>query len=200
MTGAGPGATSDPAARLAAWLKEARDAGVPNPDAMALATASATGEPTVRFVLLRGFDDEGLVFYTSYASPKAAQLDENPAASVVFYWPDLGRQVRVCGPVERTPDEVSAAYFATRPRGHQLAAWSSNQSEPIAGADALAARFVETERRFDGEDVPLPPFWGGYRLRPSRYEFWEERPNRQHHRVQVDRDAAGGWRATTLQP
>ena len=190
----------DPVARLADLIRQARDLGVRNPDAMALATADADGAPSVRYVLLRGLDNEGLVFYTSYDSVKGAELAVNPAASAAFYWPDLGRQARATGPVEHMPTDLSERYFSGRPRGHQLAAWASEQSNAIANEEALEERFAEVERRFEGTGVPLPPFWGGFRLRPARYEFWEERENRMHHRIQLDRMSDGGWASTILQP
>jgi pyridoxamine 5'-phosphate oxidase len=169
------------------------------PQTMTLATASAGGAPSARMVLLKGADDEGFVFYTGYASRKGAELAENPRAALVFYWQALGKQIRVEGPVERVPKADSAAYFATRPRGSQLAAWASRQSSALESRDELEERYTELEREHEGREVPLPPHWGGYRLRPEAIEFWEHRDNRLHDRLRYTR-ARAGWRTERLSP
>jgi pyridoxamine 5'-phosphate oxidase len=150
-------------------------------------------------VLLKGADEEGFVFYTGYGSRKGVELDGNPHAALVFYWRPLGRQIRVEGTVEPISEEESAAYFATRPRGSQLAAWASRQSLPLASREELEQRYAELERDYDGREVPRPPHWGGFRLRPEAVEFWEHRDNRLHHRLRYTRTREG-WRSELLSP
>jgi pyridoxamine 5'-phosphate oxidase len=191
--------SGDPFALFEEWFREAEQAGVEVPEAMTLATADPDGAPSARMVLLKGADEDGFVFYTGYGSRKAAELDVNPRAALVFYWRPLGKQVRVEGRVERVAETESAAYFATRPRGSQLAAWASHQSRPLESRDALEGRYAELEREYEGRDVPLPPHWGGFRLRPERIEFWQHRDNRLHDRVCYTR-AREGWMAETLSP
>jgi pyridoxamine 5'-phosphate oxidase len=190
----------DPFRQLAAWFEEARAAGVELPETAALATASADGAPSVRMVLLKEVGPDGLVFYSGYESRKARDLDENPRAAVAVYWHALGRQARAEGRVERIPRAESEAYFATRPRASRLSAWASRQSEPIGGRAELEAAAAEAERRFGDGDVPLPPHWGGFRLRPERVELWEHREDRLHDRLLYERSAGGGWTLTRLQP
>jgi pyridoxamine 5'-phosphate oxidase len=189
----------DPLRLFDAWFAEAERAGIAMPQTMTLATASADGTPSARMVLLKGADDEGFVFYTGYASRKGAELAENPHAALVFYWQALGKQIRIEGPVERVPAAESAAYFATRPRGSQLAAWASRQSSVLESRDELEKRYAELEREHEGREVPLPPDWGGYRLRPEAIEFWEHRDNRLHDRLRYTR-AREGWRTERLSP
>jgi pyridoxamine 5'-phosphate oxidase len=190
----------DPNNQLAQWLSEARESGAPEPEAMALASATPDGIPSVRMVLLRGHDEHGLVFFTNRESRKGGELDSNPHASVVFYWaPPLGRQVRVEGRIERVAEPESAAYFASRARSSQIGAWASAQSRPLADRDELEREVVEIERRFEGKDVPLPPFWGGYRLVPDAFELWVGRPDRLHDRARYERDGSG-WRRERLAP
>jgi pyridoxamine 5'-phosphate oxidase len=191
--------SDDPLRRFEAWFGEAEQAGVEVPEAMTLATARADGTPSARMVLLKGVGSGGFVFYTGYGSRKADELAANPRAALVFYWRPLGRQVRVEGTVERVSAEESAAYFATRPRGSQLAAWASDQSRPLASRDELEARYAELERDYEGREVPLPPHWGGYRLRPEAIEFWEHRDNRLHDRVRFTR-AREAWTVERLGP
>ena len=191
--------TRDPLALFDQWFREARQAGVKVPEAMTLATADADGAPSARMVLLKGVDDEGFLFYTGYDSRKARELERNPRAALVFYWRPLGKQVRVEGRVERVSKPESAAYFATRPRGSQLAAWASHQSRPLESRDELERRYTELEREYEGRDVPLPPHWGGFRLRPERIEFWQHRDNRLHDRICYTR-AREGWSAERLSP
>jgi pyridoxamine 5'-phosphate oxidase len=166
---------------------------------MTLATATADGAPSARMVLLKGADEDGFVFFTGYGSRKAEELAANPRAALVFYWQPLGRQVRVEGPVERVSKEESAEYFATRPRGSQLAAWTSRQSRPLGDRAELERRYADVEREHEGREVPLPPHWGGFRLRPDAIEFWEHRDNRLHDRFRYTR-AREGWDAARLWP
>ena len=185
--------------RLQALLKQAESLPLRQPASMALATVDRQGRPTVRIVLLRGFDQRGLVFYTHSASRKGRQLAENPRAAACFYWEGLDTQVRVEGPVESTSASQSDSYWATRPRDSQLGAWASNQSEVLADRDTLRRRFEETARRFADRAVPRPPHWLGYRLAPERLEFWVDRPARLHERtVYEKRDAA--WSVYQLYP
>jgi pyridoxamine 5'-phosphate oxidase len=191
--------TDDPIALFAAWFREAEDAGVEVPETMTLATADPDGVPSARMVLLKGADEDGFVFYSGYVSRKAGELERNPQAALVLYWRPLGKQVRVEGRVERVSEAESAAYFATRPRGSQLAAWASQQSEPLAGREELDRRYAELEREYEGRDVPLPPHWGGFRLRPEAIEFWQHRDNRLHDRTRYTR-ARDGWHSELLSP
>jgi pyridoxamine 5'-phosphate oxidase len=181
------------------WFAAAKNAGIRAPHAVALATSTAEGSPSLRMVLLKGFDEHGFVFFTGYVSRKAAELDANPSAALLFYWDPLGRQVRIEGSVEHVPDDESDAYFATRPRGAQLAAAASRQSAALSGREELDARVAELAREYDGADVPRPDHWGGYRLRPEVYEFWQHREDRLHDRIRYRRDA-GGWAIERLSP
>jgi pyridoxamine 5'-phosphate oxidase len=189
----------DPLRQFHAWFDEARAAGTVQPERMALATASADGAPSVRMLLLKSAGEEGFGFHTNFESRKGTELEANPRAALAFYWYELGRQVRVEGRVERAPREDSEAYFATRPRGAQLAAWTSAQSRSVAGRDELERRYAELGDRFGEADVPLPEHWGGYRLTPDAYEFWQHRENRLHDRFRYTR-ARDGWTIERLQP
>jgi pyridoxamine 5'-phosphate oxidase len=189
----------DPVVEFDRWLADARTAGGPLPEAMALATADSTGAPSVRHVLLRGLDERGFVFFTNYDSRKGRELAANPRAALAFHWPQLKRQVTVTGHVERVARVESERYFAARPVGHRLSAWASRQSEVLAGRGELEQRFAEAEARFAGHDVPLPANWGGFRLRPNTIEFWQGRLNRMHDRLRYTRDAEG-WRPERLSP
>ncbi|MDQ2940578.1 MAG: pyridoxamine 5'-phosphate oxidase [Chloroflexota bacterium] len=191
--------TSDPVRQFAAWLSEAEAVGVPLAGAFALATADPAGTPSVRMLLLRGFDVDGLRFFTNRASRKGRELAANPRAAAVFHWAPLDRQVRLAGTVTSLSDEESAAYWATRPRGSQLAAWASHQGTELDSTATLDARVAELASRYEGTDVPLPPFWGGYLLAPDIIEFWESRPDRLHHRVEFRRSGSR-WKAHLLQP
>lgn len=192
----------DPMVQLRRWFDEAEADGIALANAVALATADAHGKPAVRHVLLRGFDDRGFTFYTNYESRKARHLADNPFAAFALFWKELDRQVCVTGRVERTTDEVSDAYFSTRPREARIGAWASRQSSVLGSRDELTARFVELDARFPGEEVPRPPFWGGYRLEPDTIELWQARPFRLHDRFRYtrDRSAPAGWRLERLFP
>lgn len=190
---------TDPIATLDGWLEEARALAY-EPQAMTLATATPDGQPSARVVLLRGVDERGFTFFTNRASRKADDLRANPRAAVVMHWWELGRQARVEGAVEEIAPEESATYWATRPRGSQLAAWASPQSQPLTDRSELDARVAEATRRFADEDVPLPPFWGGYRLIPASIELWTHRDNRLHDRVRYTRESDGAWRSELLAP
>ncbi len=192
-------AGSDPLVLFERWFRQARDAGIYLYEAMAVATASPAAEPSVRQVLLKAYDERGFVFYTNYDSRKAEELEANPRAALLLHWPTLHRQVRIEGAVERTSFEESDAYHRSRPRGSRIAAWASKQSAEIESREALERRFQERNAEFPGDDVPLPPFWGGYRVRAERIEFWQGRANRMHDRLLFTR-TAGGWALTRLSP
>ncbi len=187
----------DPIAALRDWLREAE--GAPLSEAMTLATATAAGRPSARMALLRGVDERGLFFFTNRMSRKGKELLENPRAALVFHWPKLGRQVRVEGRVEEAELEVSAAYWESRPRGSRIAAWVSPQSQPLQGRAELDARYAEAETRFGDDPVPLPDFWGGYRVVPETFEFWSHRENRLHDRIRYLR-TPDGWTRDRLAP
>jgi pyridoxamine 5'-phosphate oxidase len=190
---------SDPVALLAGWIDDAGGMERVEAVAMCLATADSQGQPSARIVLLRGLDERGLQFYTSYESRKGRELAENPHAAAVLYWTNLQRQVRVEGAVTMLSDSESDAYFNARPRGHRIAAWASEQSEPLDSYATLEERFAHFEQRFEGDEVPRPHSWGGYLLAPTRFEFWQGRPNRMHERT-LFRRTAGGWATSALQP
>jgi pyridoxamine 5'-phosphate oxidase len=189
----------NPLERAAAWLDEARAAGVPEPEAMALATAQLNGVPAVRMVLCRGIDERGMRFFTNYESRKAGELGENPRAAVVFYWHALARQLRVEGDVERLSAAESGAYFAGRPRSSQLSARASPQSRPIESLDEIHRRVEEEARKTAGGEVSCPAFWGGYRLVPRAIEFWVQGADRLHDRLRFELHE-GVWRSQRLAP
>lgn len=189
---------ADPLAQLQRWLQEAHDAGVLEPHAMCISTVFE-GRPSSRMVLLRGLDARGLVFYTSYFSRKGREISANPHAAALFYWAQLERQVRIEGSVDQLSEDESDAYFAGRPRGHQLGAWASEQSEPVEAREILDQRMQDYAERFEGEEVPRPHSWGGYVIRPERIEFWQGRPNRMHDRLEFVRGPAA-WTMRRLQP
>ena len=189
---------NDPISMFAAWMNAAVAAGIEEANGMALATASADGAPSVRIVLLRGFDQRGFVFYTNYESAKGQDLLANPRAAITFWWQPLERQVRVSGSVERVARPEAETYFGTRPRGHRLSAWASPQSRVVKDRAELQARAEEAETQFPG-DVPLPDFWGGYRLAPERIEFWQGRENRLHDRLLFEK-RQGEWTVARLAP
>jgi pyridoxamine 5'-phosphate oxidase len=189
----------DPIRQFQRWFDAAAAAGQPEPEAMALATATPDGEPSVRFVLLRGVDERGFVFYTNGRSRKGRDLAGNPRAALVFRWSTVERQVRVTGAVAPVEAAESDAYFRSRHRGAQLGAWASNQSELLDGRAVLESHFEEVAARFDGRDVPRPPWWGGFRVRPAEVEFWQGRANRLHDRLAY-RLTDGRWQIQRLSP
>jgi len=188
----------DPMVALGGWLHDAE--GVSSrPDAMTLATATPDGRPSARVVLLRGLDARGLVFFTNRTSRKGAELEENPRAALVLHWPELGRQVRIEGSVERVGEDESRAYWETRPRGSRIAAWASPQSQPLADRAALGELYQAAAARFGEGTVPLPDFWGGYRVVPDAVEFWTHQDDRLHDRLRYER-TTDGWRRERLAP
>jgi pyridoxamine 5'-phosphate oxidase len=189
----------DPIVQLRSWLDEAFALGVEEPHAMCLATSGADGSPSARIVLLRGLDSRGLRFYTSYLSPKGRELAANPRVAAVFFWVQLHRQVRVEGTAAQLGEDESDAYFASRPPGHRLAAWASEQSEPLEDRQLLEERMEHFAARFEGEDIPRPHSWGGYVIVPNRFEFWQGRPSRLHDRLVYER-VASTWTLHRLQP
>lgn len=190
----------DPLKLFQLWLDEAMAAGIHLAEAMTLATATPEGKPSARLVLLKGADKRGFVFYTNYNSMKARELDSNPQAALVFYWPQLERQVRVEGEVERTGTDESDAYFKTRPRESQIGALASPQSEVIASRESLQQKADELEKLYEGREVARPAHWGGYRLLPQRIEFWKGRPGRLHDRIVYERQVDGSWSIKRLAP
>jgi pyridoxamine 5'-phosphate oxidase len=190
----------NPIEQLEAWLADAQAAHIQEPRAMTLATATPEGIPSARMVLLRGLDERGLVFYTHYDSPKGRDLTANPRAAVVFYWDVLRRQVRVQGLISRVAQAESEAYFSTRPVGHRLSAWASPQSQPIPNRAVLEERLAEVTAHFAHGDVPLPPHWGGFRLTPDTFEFWQNGENRLHDRFRYTRSDNDQWRIERLAP
>lgn len=190
---------SDPVVLFRRWFEDAERAGIRLPNAIALATASADGCPSIRHVLLRGIEDRGFVFYTNHGSRKGGELAENPRAALSIYWRELDRQISVTGDVSRVSDEESDAYFATRPRDARLGAWASRQSTELASRDELMERFAAFDAEYPGDQVPRPPFWGGYRIEPLTVEFWQGRQHRLHDRFQYER-AGDGWTIRRLSP
>ena len=189
----------DPLVQFERWFDEVTDAGLHQPDAMALATVDSESSPTVRHVLLKGVDERGFAFFTNYESAKARDLASNPNAAVVFPWHQLSRQVRVAGMVEKLSAAESDEYFSTRPRGSQVSAWASPQSHAVESRAVLEQRAAELEEQFAGEPVPRPPFWGGYVLVPYEVELWQGRPNRLHDRVRYRRTPTD-WLLERLAP
>lgn len=189
----------DPLVQFRHWFEDACRAELPEPNAMTLATATPDGLPSARMVLLKAADERGFTFFTDYRSRKGQELEANPHAALVFFWGELERQVRISGTVSRVSREETEAYFRTRPRESRLGAWTSQQSTVLAGREVLEARLREVAARHPGEDVPAPPYWGGYLLRPDALEFWQGRESRLHDRVRYQREA-GGWRIERLSP
>jgi pyridoxamine 5'-phosphate oxidase len=190
----------DPFRQFRSWFAQAEATGVPQPEAMTLATATPDGWPSARVVLLRGQDERGFVFFTNYLSRKGKELAANGRAALVFFWEALQRQVRVEGVVEVVTAEESDQYFRGRPRGHQLGAWTSYQSQVLAGRDVLEADLAELTARFADGEVPRPPHWGGFRVVPETIEFWQGRLNRLHDRLRYRRVSPGGWVVERLAP
>jgi len=189
----------DPLTRFESWLEEARAAEGVGAEALAVATATPAGEPSVRMVLLKGFDEHGFVFFTNYSSRKGAELEQNPRAALLFHWPVLGRQVRVEGPVTRVTREESEAYAHGRPRQSQLSALASPQSRPVPDREWLERRVEELDREHPGAELPVREDWGGYRVAPDAWEFWQHRDNRLHDRQRYEK-TADGWRVERLAP
>jgi len=190
----------DPFAQLARWYDDAAQLMGEQADAMVVATATPDGSPSARVVLLRGLDARGLCFYTNHESRKGQELAENPRAAIVMHWPDLGRQVRATGQVTRLDEAESTDYWRNRPRASRISAWASRQSHPIDGRGALEAEAATVDARFADEDIPLPPFWGGYRLDPDEVELWQHRDDRLHDRLRYRRDATRAWLIERLAP
>jgi pyridoxamine 5'-phosphate oxidase len=189
----------DPLTLFESWLDAARAAEGMNAEAMAVATATSAGAPSMRIVLLKGFDERGLVFFTNYASRKGQELAQNPRAALLFHWPALGRQVRAEGPVSRVERAESEAYARSRPRESQLSALASPQSEPVPDREWLERRVEELDREHAGAELPVREDWGGYRVAPEAWEFWEHRDNRLHDRHRYERSGVG-WRVERLAP
>ncbi|MDR9405118.1 MAG: pyridoxamine 5'-phosphate oxidase [Halothece sp. Uz-M2-17] len=194
-------ADPNPFMQFQTWFDQALSADLPEPNAMTLATITPEGKPSARIVLLKGFDETGFVFYTNYGSQKGQHLANNPWASLVFWWVELERQVRIDGYVEKVSDEESEAYFTSRPFGSRLGAWASPQSEVIASRAVLEEKLVQLETQYDEmETVPKPPNWGGYRLMPTEIEFWQGRPNRLHDRLRYRQQEDKTWLRERLAP
>lgn len=191
---------ADPVRQFERWFEEASAVGIAQPEAAALATAAPGGAPSVRMVLVKQAGPGGFAFYTNYASRKGDELTANPRAALLFHWERLGRQVRIEGTVERVSRDDSAAYARTRPRGSQLSALASPQSRPIESRDWLEQRVDELSERYPGEEVPLSEEWGGYRVSPERFEFWQHRQSRRHDRLVYTPAEHGGWRIERLGP
>ncbi|MFD5584447.1 pyridoxamine 5'-phosphate oxidase [Streptomyces sp. NPDC058733] len=196
------GLAATPVAQFARWFRQAaEEAHLFEPNAMVVSTADAEGRPSARTVLLKGFDEQGFVFYTNYDSRKARELAENPHVSLLFPWHPMARQVIVLGEARRTGRDETAAYFRSRPHGSQLGAWASAQSSVIASRAELDEAYAELEARYpEGEQVPVPPHWGGFRVVPRSVEFWQGRENRMHDRLRYVAKADGGWRVERLSP
>jgi pyridoxamine 5'-phosphate oxidase len=194
-------AHKDPIEQFKRWFEDAWRSDARQPNAMTLATCSKDGVPSARVVLLKGFDHEGFAFFTNYQSAKADDLESNPLATLVFYWSQLSRTVRVAGAVDKVSREETDAYFLTRPRDSQLGAWASDQSTVIESRELLHKRFDEVKARYADRDVPTPPQWGGYRVRPTAIEFWQGQANRLHDRLRYVRAGDGvSWTLQRLSP
>jgi len=189
----------DPVMQFEIWFEDARKAGILEPNAMSLATTGSDGLPDLRTVLLKYFDDRGFVFYTNYGSRKAREIDENPQAALLFPWIGLNRQLRIQGAVEKVSKAESLRYFSSRPRGSQIGAWVSEQSQVITSRGLLEQKINEMKQKFSSGEVPLPDFWGGYRVVPERIEFWQGRPSRLHDRFEYIREG-NAWTIHRLQP
>ncbi|MGA7801012.1 MAG: pyridoxamine 5'-phosphate oxidase [Gammaproteobacteria bacterium] len=191
---------ADPFRQFEHWFKDAIDTGVFEPNAMSLATVDEHGQPSLRTVLLKLFDEQGFVFFTNYASRKAGDIEGNSKVALLFPWVTLGRQVKITGSAARIPLAESMGYFATRPRGSQIGAWASPQSRVISSRSLLEAKVDEIKRKFTAGEIPLPSFWGGYRVSPRTIEFWQARESRLHDRFEYRRDESGRWFVQRLAP
>lgn len=189
----------NPFVQFNCWLQEALSSRLPEPNAMALASATGEGKPSVRMVLLKGYDDRGFVFFTNYEGRKSSELMKNPNAALLFYWSELERQVRIEGSVEKTSRQESEEYFNTRPLESRLGAWASRQSEVIPGRSDLEQKVTDLKERYANREVPVPPFWGGFRLQPQVFEFWQGRENRLHDRIRYSLQG-GVWTIERLSP
>ena len=189
----------DPIVQFERWFREATEADLFTPNALSLATVGADGMPSLRTVLLKAFDDKGFVFYTNYGSRKAREIEANPQAAMLFHWLELDRQVKIQGPVSRVSTAESLRYFTSRPRGSQIGAWCSQQSSPVGTRTLLEQAFESMKRKFGEGEIPLPDFWGGYRVAPLRIEFWQGRENRLHDRFEYRREG-DGWTIQRLAP
>jgi len=194
------GVAKEPIAQLSTWLDEARAVEEHEPTAMSLATVSSDSRPSVRMVLLKGLDERGLDFYTNLESTKGQHLKANPNAALTFWWSTLERQVRVEGRVERVAEVEAEAYFSRRPLDSRLGAWASPQSQPLESREELEARLEAIRLEFDNDDIPLPPHWGGFRVVPDRFEFWQGRASRLHDRIEYLLDQQGNWEIRRLAP
>lgn len=192
--------TDDPFALFAEWLADARASEPNDPEAMAVSTVDAQGRPSTRMVLLKGHSPQGFVFYTNFESRKAGELLANPNAALLFHWKSLRRQIRIEGAVEAVDAETADAYFATRARVSQIGAWASDQSRPLDVRETFEARIAQVEARFEGQPVPRPPHWSGFRVVPRAIEFWLDRAYRLHERTRYERDGASGWTSGMLYP
>lgn len=190
---------NDPFALFDTWFAEARETELNDSNAMALATTTATGFPSLRMVLLKGHEPDGFIFYTNLDSRKGGELAENPQVALLFHWKSLRRQIRIEGSVAPVADAVADAYFATRSRDSQLGAWASEQSRPLDSRETFESRFSALQARFEGVDVPRPPRWSGWCVKPQRIEFWQDRAHRLHERIQFDR-TENGWTQGLLYP
>jgi len=189
----------NPIAMFDDWFEQAKEAGIVLPESLTLATASATGMPSARVVLLKSFDQSGFTFFTNYNSRKGQELTENPQAAMVFHWNILQRQVRIEGQIERVSEQESLAYFHSRPRGSQIGAWASAQSSEIDSRETLADKVKELDKKYQGKTIPLPPFWGGFKLIPTHMELWQGRADRLHDRYYFTQ-TTDGWQRTRLAP
>lgn len=190
----------DPFVQFSAWFEEASNADFEEPNAMALATVDSAGKPSSRMVLLKSYDEHGFVFFTNYNSQKGRDLARNPRAALLFWWDKLGRQIHVEGEVEKISAQESSEYFNSRARGSQLSSWASNQGAVIPGREVLINRIEQLSKEYEGREIPRPPHWGGFRVKPLVFEFWQGRPNRLHDRLQYRKLPDGSWIIERLAP